>query len=83
MLDSLHPAVRHLLIVAGATALGYVLNSVLGAGGVTEVDWARVAIDGANQTAMAVATAAAALWGLPLTRQYGVGSGDPAPAARR
>lgn len=81
MLDALPAWLRHLLIVAGGSFAGHLLNSVLGAGGVTEVDWPRALIDGANLTAVAVATAAGALWGLPLTRQYGVGA-VPDPARR-
>ena len=78
MLDNLPAWLRHLVIVAAASFAGFELSAVLAAQGVTGVDWPQALIDGLNLTAVSTAAAAASLWGLPLTRQYGVGANDPA-----
>lgn len=77
MLDKLPAWARHLLIVAGAAAGGFIITNIQVANGVTAIDWPTVLQQGLNVTAVAVASAAAALWTTPLTRQYGVGAEKP------
>ena len=74
ILDKVPAPVRHLLIVAGAVFGGYIVQAVLAAHGVSGVDWSGTLVDAVDATAVAVATAAAALWLTPLTSQYGVGA---------
>lgn len=74
MLDRLPAWARHLLIVAGSVFLAGVVSAVVDAGGVTGVDWPANLIADLNAAAVAVATASAALWLTPLTRQYGIGA---------
>lgn len=71
-LDNLPAWLRHLLIAFGATAGGSLAQSVLDAGGVTGLDWTATAVTALDRGAVATVVAAVALWGLPLTRQYGL-----------
>jgi hypothetical protein len=73
-LDNLPAWLRHLLIAFGATAGGSFVQAVIDAGGVTGLDWPATGGAVLNAAAVATAVAAAALWSLPITRQYGVGS---------
>ena len=72
MIDKLPAWLRHLLIVGGGTFAATLIQAVLAVRGVTGVDWPTVLTDAVNLTVVAVVTAAAALWGLPVTRQYGL-----------
>jgi hypothetical protein len=74
MLDKLPAWARHLLIVAGGTFAGTICTAVIGAGGVTDVDWLEALRAAVNLAAVTTATTAAALWLTPLTRKYGVGA---------
>lgn len=73
MLDKLPAPVRHLLIVAGAVFAGSIASAVIAAGGVLGVDWIHTLTSAVDEAALSVASAAAALWFTPLTKQYGVG----------
>ena len=74
MLDKLPPWLQHLLLAAGAAFAGTLVSDVIAAHGVTGVDWLPALVDAGDLAAVAVATTAAALWGLPITRSYGVGA---------
>jgi hypothetical protein len=63
---------RHLLIAFGAASGGSLAQSILDAGGVTGLDWAATAVTALDRGVVATVVAAVALWGLPLTRQYGL-----------
>lgn len=73
-IDKLPAWLRHLLIAFGATASARLVQAVIDADGVTGVDWAATAVTALDTGAVATAVAAVALFGLPVTRQYGVGS---------
>ena len=76
MLDMLPAWARHLVIVAGSVFLSAVVTAVIAAEGVSGVDWSPTLLAAVDAAAVAAATAAAALWLTPLTRQYGVGRGE-------
>jgi hypothetical protein len=80
VLDRLPSWLRHLLIVAGATAGGSLATAVVSAGGVTTLAWVDTLTSALNAATVATATAAAALWFTPLTTQYGVGAPKAAKA---
>lgn len=75
MLDTLPAWARHLIITLVGAFAGSMLGDIISASGVTALDWTQALTDAVNASALAGATASAALWSLPLTRQYGVGSG--------
>lgn len=72
-LDLLPAWARHLAIAFGAACLGSVVGDVIAASGVTGLDVTQTARDALDFGVFSAASAAAALWGLPITRQYGVG----------
>lgn len=74
MLDKLPAQVRHLAIIATFTFGGAIVSAILGAQGVTGVDWAATLLASVNTTAVALAAGASALYFTPLTLQYGWGS---------
>lgn len=73
VLDSVPAWARHLLIAFGSALLGSVVGDVIAAHGVTGLDITQTARDALDFGVFSAASAAAALWGLPITRQYGVG----------
>lgn len=73
MLDHLPAWLRHLIIVFGGAAGAIVVREIVDDGGVTHVPWAATARTALDTGSIAAAVAAAALWGLPITRAYGVG----------
>lgn len=75
-LDRLPTALRDFVVGAAATGVGLVLQAVVGAGGVTGVDWPDVLLGAVNAAAVAGATVGL-LAVTPLTAAYGVGKVKP------
>lgn len=73
MLDNLPPALRHALIVLGGAFGSVVVAAIVGAKGVTGVDWPTTLLEAVNYGALSVALSLSALYLTPLTRQYGIG----------
>lgn len=73
VLDKLPASVRHLIIVFGASFGGRIVSAIVDAQGVTGVAWLDTLKAALNVASLAAATAIAALYLTPLTRQYGVG----------
>lgn len=72
--DRLPTAVRDFVVAFFATSVGLILQAVVGAGGVTGVNWADACLGALN--AGAVAGASVALLAVTkLSTAYGVGSG--------
>ena len=74
MFDRLPLWLQHLLIAFAAAAGADAVQDVVRAGGVTRVAWPAAGRAALDSGSLAVAVAAAALWALPITRQYGVGA---------
>lgn len=83
-LDTIHPAARSALVLGVLAPLvalvGTFTAAILSAGGI-DVAWADTLGDGIDAAAVVFASGVGtfvALYATPLTRRYGVGSGDPA-----
>ena len=79
-LDQLPAWLRHLLIAFFAAFFGDLGDAVFRAGGISTLPWPATELHALDAAAVALFLAGSALWGTPLTRQYGVGAKtDPLP----
>jgi hypothetical protein len=83
MLDGLHPALRHFLIAVVvapfAGFLGIVVGSLVANGGFSGFDFGSEALTALNAASVVAGSGLlgwSALYLTPLTRQYGIGSGE-------
>lgn len=76
LLGDVTPAwLRHAAVVFAAAFAGVVLQAVVGAHGVTGIDWGPLLVEALDAAAYTTAAGMLLLVGTPATRQYGVGAG--------